>query len=128
MAKYFFAGSDFTETANELDTTNSLVDQIIYIVLYAFIMFLIEKFSNGKSLGKLITGTKVVKTDGSALTTDDLLKRNFSRIVPFDGISFLGNNGWHDSWSDTRVVNAKEYDNAINTKNEIDTIGIKENF
>ncbi|WHF51385.1 RDD family protein [Chryseobacterium gotjawalense] len=79
-------------------------------------------------MGKLITGTKVVKADGSDLTTDDLLKRNFSRAVPFDKLSFLGNSGWHDNWSNTRVVRAKDYDLARNMQNDIKSLGSKENL
>ena len=79
-------------------------------------MFLVEFATNGKSLGKFITGTMVVKEDGSLPTSNDFLKRNFSRIVPFDSLSFLGNRGWHDSWSDTKVVKKKSYLEAIERK------------
>ncbi|WP_435523038.1 hypothetical protein [Chryseobacterium indoltheticum] len=48
------------------------------------------------------------------------------RLVPFDALSFFGENGWHDSWSDTRVINIKNYQAERQTKNEIDNIGVKE--
>jgi hypothetical protein len=52
--------------------------------------------------------------------------RNISRLVPFDILSFLGENGWHDSWSDTRVVNIKNYEAEKQAKSEIESIGTKE--
>lgn len=128
IGKYFITGEDMEQSIDDITNINPLVDRIGTLLMYGFIMFLIEKFSKGRSLGKLITGTKVVKTDGSVLTTDDLLKRNFSRAVPFDQLSFFGNNGWHDSWSDTRVVRIKDYEQALNLQNDLESIGVKENL
>lgn len=117
-----------SESTEEISTMSPLVNQLIFLFLYVMILFITEKFSKGRSLGKWITGTKVVKRDGTDLTTDDLLKRNFSRAVPFDQLSFLGNVGWHDSWSDTRVVNLKNYEHELNSANDIESLGTKENF
>jgi hypothetical protein len=37
-----------------------------------------------------------------------ILGRTFSRFVPFEPFSFLGSgHGWHDRWSDTRVVRTR---------------------
>lgn len=128
LLKYFISGVELEQTAYELEQVNGFIDRVLTILAYAFIMFLTEKITNGRSLGKLLTGTKVVKTDGSPLTTDDLLKRNFSRAVPFDGFSFLGNNGWHDSWSDTRVVRIKDYEAALKLEKDMEMLGAKENL
>ena len=126
VVKYLITGADIEESADEIANLDPLIDRIGTLLMYAFIMFVTEKISNGRSLGKLITGTKVVKIDGSALTTDDLLKRNFSRAVPFDQLSFFGNNGWHDNWSDTRVVNRKGYLQSLLDQKEIESIGTVE--
>lgn len=123
---YFVKGVDSEESFDFLANLNPLVDRVMTVLLYAFIMFLTEKLSKGRSLGKLITGTKVVKSDGSELTTDDLLKRNFSRAVPFDPLSFFGNNGWHDKWSDTNVVRIKAFESAKNIEKDLESIGTKE--
>lgn len=128
IAQYFITGKDMDEAMDEITNVNPLLDRIGTLLLYGLIMFLMEKFSNGRSLGKLITGTKVVKADGSELTTDDLLKRNFTRAVPFDQLTFLGNTGWHDGWSNTRVVRVKDYDRARAAQNEIESLGAKENL
>lgn len=126
--QYFITGTDMEEAIDDITNINPLIDRVGSLLVYGLIMFLVEKFSNGRSLGKLITGTKVVKADGSDLTTDDLLKRNFARAVPFDQLSFLGNSGWHDNWSNTRVVRVKDYDLARTMQNDIKSLGIKENL
>lgn len=128
IGRYFILGVDLQQTAYELENINGFLDRVLTILVYALIMFLTEKITNGRSLGKLLTGTKVVKTDGSPLTTDDLLKRNFSRVIPFDGLSFLGNNGWHDSWSDTRVVKIKDYEAALKLEKDMELLGATENL
>ncbi|MGU3377484.1 RDD family protein [Chryseobacterium sp. M5A1_1a] len=88
--------------------------------------FLMEKFLDGRTVGKYITGTKAISTDGIKPTTQQIIYRNLTRLIPFDGFSFLGGNGWHDSWSDTRVINVKNYITEIQAKSEIDSLGKKE--
>ena len=123
-----FTGTDYVINADRLAGINKYLDRIVTAIFYAFIMFLTEYSTNGRSLGKLITGTMVVNEDGKLLTYNDFLKRNFSRIVPFDGLSFLGERGWHDSWSDTLVVKRKVYLEALERENSIEDIGqISEN-
>ncbi|AZA90866.1 RDD family [Chryseobacterium nakagawai] len=93
---------------------------------YCLYYFLMENYFDGKTVSKYITGTKVISTDGTKPTTQQITYRTLSRIVPFDGLSFLGINGWHDSWSDTRVINLKNYMSEIQAKSEIDSLGEKE--
>jgi len=116
-------GTDYVINADKLAGINKYLDRIITAILYAFLMYLTEFLTKGRSLGKIITGTLVVKDDGSLPTSEDFLKRNFSRIVPFDGLSFLGNRGWHDSWSDTRVVKRKGFLEAVERESSIEDIG-----
>ncbi|RXM52670.1 MULTISPECIES: RDD family protein [unclassified Chryseobacterium] len=93
-----------------------------YILYY----FLMENYLDGRTVSKYITGTKVISTDGSKPSSKQIIYRSLSRIVPFDGLSFLGVNGWHDSWSYTRVINVKNYISEIQAKSEIDSLGKKE--
>lgn len=116
-------GSDFLTNTEEVAKINKFLDRLITSLLYAIYMFLIEFASKGRSLGKLITGTMVVNENGGLPTSQDFLKRNFSRIVPFDAFSFLGAKGWHDTWSDTKVVKRKSYLAAIERENSIEDIG-----
>ena len=123
LAYSLVTGSDYVENADKLADINKYLDRIITAIFYAFVIFLTEYSTRGRSLGKVITGTLVVKDDGSLPTANDFLKRNFSRIVPFDALSFFGNRGWHDSWSDTNVVKRKAYLEAIDRENSIEDIG-----
>ncbi|MFZ4930250.1 RDD family protein [Chryseobacterium sp. Mn2064] len=93
---------------------------------YCLYYFLMENYTDGRSISKYITGTKVISTDGTKPTAKQIFYRSLSRLVPFDGLSFFGNNGWHDSWSQTRVVNIKNYESEIQAKREIEAIGAKE--
>lgn len=60
----------------------------------------------GRTLGKLITGTKVVNAEGGNATLGQVVGRSFARFIPFEVFSFLGETGrgWHDSLSKTYVV------------------------
>jgi len=116
-------GTDYVVNADKLAGINKYIDRIITAILYAFVIYLTEFLTKGRSLGKLITGTMVVKDDGSLPTSEDFLKRNFSRIVPFDALSFLGSRGWHDSWSYTKVVKRKSFLEALERENSIEDIG-----
>lgn len=128
VLKYYILGVAIEETADELENMNPLIDRIFTLLAYAFIMFLTEFATKGRSLGKLITGTKVVKTDGSELTILDFRKRNFIRAVPFDQLSFLGSKGWHDNFADTAVVRKRSFENAKSLESELELIGVKENL
>jgi uncharacterized RDD family membrane protein YckC len=64
----------------------------------------------GKSIGKLITGTKAVNEDGSDISFGKAFARGFSRAVPFDAFSALGDPSypWHDKWTNTYVIDEKQ--------------------
>lgn len=81
----------------------NIIGYIIYI-LYYFVM----EASTGKTIGKMITKTKVVKEDGSESDTYTAFIRSVSRLIPFEAFSLLGKDriGWHDSIAKSRVVNA----------------------
>lgn len=54
--------------------------------------------------GKLIFGTFVVDDAGGQPSPGQIIKRTLCRFIPFETFSFLGERGWHDSISNTRVV------------------------
>lgn len=61
--------------------------------------------SVGQTIGKMITKTKVVNIDGGKPTTQQMLVRTFSRIIPLEPILIIDGKWLHDSLSKTRVVN-----------------------
>ena len=64
----------------------------------------------GRTMAKLITRTKVVMENGDKPTFEVILTRTLCRLIPFNWISFLGDDGvgWHDSLSKTRVISVKD--------------------
>jgi uncharacterized RDD family membrane protein YckC len=88
----------------------NLLDRLLGLVLYGLYMFVIEALFKGKSLGKLITGTRAVNEDGSNVTAKTALLRGLSRAVPFNAFSALGTPSypWHDKWTKSYVIDEKE--------------------
>lgn len=81
-----------------------VVGSIIVLVYY-----IPQETLLGRTLGKLATGTKAVRADGSPLGFGQVLGRTFARLIPFEAFSFLGSKpiGWHDNLSGTRVVQTR---------------------
>lgn len=80
-----------------------VLSYMIVIVNYLIYYTLCEKLFRGQTLGKLITGTLAMRTDGGELTFKDALLRSLCRLVPFEVFSGFGVL-WHDSWTNTMVV------------------------
>lgn len=64
----------------------------------------------GRTLGKLVTGTKVITDEGTKARFPQVIGRTFARYIPFDGLSFVigEGGGWHDRLSGTRVVDLRD--------------------
>lgn len=107
-----------------LENISTLAD---YAISYVFLLiyYMIFESITGRTIGKYFTNTKVLMIDGSKPEADKILYRSLSRIVPFEGFSFLGNEakGWHDTWSDTVVVDLKKYNEIKNSIDSISEIG-----
>ncbi|KAA3635887.1 MAG: RDD family protein [Bacteroidetes bacterium] len=80
------------------------------IAVYVGYYILFEHLNNGRTIGKIVTRTKVVTQTGGSPTVDSLIGRSFARLIPFEAFSFLGerNNGWHDRLSKTMVIDLDE--------------------
>lgn len=73
--------------------------------------FLFELLTQ-RTLGKLITRTKVVNSDGGKLSLRSIFVRTIARYIPFEVLSFVGSKnprGWHDILSYTTVVDTSLY-------------------
>ena len=99
----------YAETVYEETAGSQLVETLLYLLLFVLYMFGTEALFKGKSLGKLITGTRAVNEDGSDISAKTALLRGLSRIVPFEAFSALGNPSypWHDKWTNTYVIDEK---------------------
>lgn len=92
----------------KLQHISKLEDYVFTAMLSVFYYVTTEAFF-GRSLGKLITGTKVISDAGTKPSYLAILGRSLSRCVPFDGLSFLlASRGWHDSWSSTQVIDVRK--------------------
>ncbi|WP_419869952.1 RDD family protein [Chryseobacterium sp. CT-SW4] len=121
------SGIPFQEVAYMMENVNPLLDRLVTLLTYAFLMFSTETITGGRSLGKLLTGTQVIMIDGTRPKAGNYFLRNIIRCLPFiDQLSFLGENGFHDAWSETRVVVKKHYEAELRAKDDINSIGTKE--
>jgi uncharacterized RDD family membrane protein YckC len=88
----------------EPDSSTKAITMLISTVLFIIAYSLIEWSTKGRSLGKLITKTVVIKEDGSQITFKEAFLRSVVRMVPFDTISGFSGYPWHDKWTKTYVV------------------------
>ena len=75
--------------------------------LLPLIYYFLSEALFSRSLGKLITGTKVVSCNKNRKPGAlQILGRTLLRLMPFEWFSFLGDDpsGWHDKLSNTKVV------------------------
>lgn len=98
-----FTNMDITNYKSMME--NKSFQLIIFgcMILY----YTIFEFAFGKTLGKFFTKTKVVSTDGQALTFWQCLFRSILRVlIPFEFLTglFLKGIFWHDSLPKTMVV------------------------
>jgi len=82
---------------------NSL--NIVFYTVYVIYYFIFEAY-NGRTIGKLITGTIVVDMDNLKPSVGRIALRTILRLNPFDGISYLfgQEQGGHDLISKTRLI------------------------
>lgn len=94
--------------------TNSIIDYagnpIITLLMYGLYMGALEAIFQGRSPGKLVTGTKAVTEDGINVNSGKAFLRGLIRAVPFNGLSGLGYHcyPWHDRWTKTQVIDIKK--------------------
>ena len=95
----------------ELDEPNFLRDYALAIGLMLLYYISMEGVF-GFTVGKLVTGTRVVNEQGGRPNWGQVVGRSFSRLIPFEPFSLLFSNdgecrGWHDSLAKTYVVRTR---------------------
>jgi uncharacterized RDD family membrane protein YckC len=96
--------SDILPLEPVAESSFDIVGLLLFVIIcFGYYVPLEYKFQ--KSLGKFITKTRVVTSDGHLPTLGDIVKRTACRFIPFDKISFVfSRNGFHDNYSNTVVV------------------------
>ena len=86
-------------------------DYVFGIVLFILYYVLQEAFW-GRTLGKVIAGTRVVKEDGTKISFGQAIIRTLFRFIFIEVISFFGGHGhpvgWHDRIAKTKVVSVSD--------------------
>jgi uncharacterized RDD family membrane protein YckC len=90
------------------DAGSISLQYLVSFASYLGLFTVLEGAAKGKTPGKLITGTRALKMDGSDLTWKDAFMRSLCRIVPFEAFSAFGGNPWHDRWTNTIVVKERK--------------------
>ncbi len=103
---------------------SGLTDRFVTTFIMVAYLFLMENFTQ-RSVGKFITGTMVVSERGGRPSVKSFLTRALCRIIWLQIFSFMAKfpRGWHDTASDTYVVDRKKYMEALQLKNSFEEIG-----
>lgn len=98
---------DFEKVSIDLSNFEFL-SELLFLIIFFLYYFLMEFYTH-KTIGKYLTGTKVVSSDGSKLVWDQILLRSILRIFFIEILTFFKKRpkGWHDSFSDTIVVDSR---------------------
>lgn len=98
-----FGGSRAVEAMQGLGT------QYLFGFLVMLAYYVPLELFFGRTLGKLVTGTRVVDENGEPPGAGRILGRTLCRFIPFEPFSFFAASasGWHDTISKTRVVKVR---------------------
>ena len=100
--------TDSYSFCNFLGNMNKIEEYLLGIVIL-FVYYSFFEIYFAQSPGKFLTQTIVVDEFGNKPDNNSIFLRSLVRLVPFDGLTFLGGRpGWHDRWTKTFVVNKKE--------------------
>jgi uncharacterized RDD family membrane protein YckC len=80
---------------------------ILGILLTRFVYYLICELTTRRTVGKLITNTKVMTTDFEKPTNSKIILRTLCRFIPFEPLSGF-TYPWHDTITSTCVVKIKK--------------------
>lgn len=93
-----------TKVFQALENMPDIFDFVLLHILYGIYMLLVEGAFKGKTLGKLITGTRVIHTRNAAFSWRDALHRGIMRMIPLEYFTACVGSPFHDQWTATRVI------------------------
>ncbi len=112
-----------------IDTlSNSSVFEIgVSLSIYVLYYFLFENYTQ-KTIAKYLTKTLVVDINGNKPESSKIISRSFSRLIPLDAFSYLGNDarGWHDTIPELYVVDEKKFNQKKDNFFDFEQLGKKE--
>ena len=92
-----------------IDVARFDIPNLIAWPITLFLYYLLCEGIWHKTIGKLITGTRVIQTSGANPAFTQVIIRTTTRCVPLEFLTYLDGNkqprGWHDRWSNTCVIN-----------------------
>ena len=96
----------FNMDVSDADSGFTILSYLIGFGVATFYYCLLEHLT-GRSVGKMITKTRVVTELGEKPSFMNILGRTLCRFIPFEPFSFLFGEdakGWHDTISKTLVI------------------------
>lgn len=85
------------------------IPDIVFGIGMYLVYYLPFEALTGRTLGKLITGTRIISEDGSIPTFGQVFGRTLCRLIPFEPFSFFRQEGrgWHDTMVKIHVVKCR---------------------
>lgn len=107
VAYLYWQGGDAAMDA--LENQRNLVRDYVIGVFATLLYYITLEGWFGWTIGKLVTGTRVVNEKGGRPGWKQVMGRTLGRFIPFEPFSLLFANdadkrGWHDTLSKTHVV------------------------
>lgn len=95
-------GFDLADEIQNLSRWEEWIYGVILMVAY----YTVAEGATGRTIGKLITGTRVVTLEGTPPGYKTAFLRSLARLIPLEFLSIFRDppQAWHDRLPDTRVV------------------------
>ncbi|GEP52276.1 hypothetical protein FNO01nite_29480 [Flavobacterium noncentrifugens] len=88
------------------DTESDPLLDLTFLLVSFLLVYTVTEYFFSKTIGKFISRTNVVNLDGTKPGLRSILSRTLCRLIPCEAFSFMFlQNGLHDKFSKTRVVN-----------------------
>lgn len=99
---------EMTNSSLVIPRVSSIVSSIALVLIF-IIYYTFFEYKFGYTIGKLISGTRVVQEDGTPLTGKQSIMRTLIRYIPVEPFTYLmKSNGWHDAWVKTKVIKVEK--------------------
>ena len=97
---------EFAYTLSNNKARLYLISVVIVFIDYVLYYTLSEGLFKGRTIGKLITGSKAINENGRELSFKQAFLRSVCRLIPFEPLSGLGT-PWHDTITSTIVIKTR---------------------